>query len=125
MAFKPFTALVAIVAATTTFAQTDLAQCDFVFIPNGDPSDGNIVADFNYIPGFAMLSTGDGGEGFIQGATYTEDPEGVFNVHNAFSKVGWTCAQTADFQESLAGQTLPGATGFLWTIQSAECSCDN
>lgn len=126
MAFKLFTALVAVAAATSALAQTDLAQCDFVFIPESpvDPATFNVAADFNFIPGFELIKAA-GDQGFIEGATFTEDSDDVFNVHNAFSAVGFTCAQSADFLDSLAGQTLPGSTGFNWTIQSAECSCDS
>ncbi|KAF5352744.1 hypothetical protein D9756_006244 [Leucocoprinus leucothites] len=104
MAFKFFTVLVTIAAANSLLAQADLAQCDFVFIPE---------------------SPIDPATNVTEGATFTEDPDEVFNVHNAFSAVGFTCAQSADFLEDLAGQTLPGPTGFNWTIQSAECSCDS
>lgn len=51
MAFKNLiTALVALAATATAVAQTDLAQCDFVFIPDVpvDPASTNVVADFNF-----------------------------------------------------------------------------
>ncbi|KAF9446497.1 hypothetical protein P691DRAFT_776813 [Macrolepiota fuliginosa MF-IS2] len=129
MAFKLFTTFIALAAVVTAgVAQSDLASCDFVFTPDVpvDPAVTNVVADFNFITGRELAIASPTGEVFVQGSTFTENPDDVFSVHNDLSAVDWTCAQVSEFFEGLPAQgPFEGPSGVNWNIETAVCACGN